>query len=190
MGDQIHHEHWQKPSPEAQRRLYEVLGRCEKPIIVIERNGLGLTYVNMLRKGVQDGEWTIMEVHTMMGGSNAEIPPDTAGRGGKDALKPIKKHWWEVSQAVMVYGLQADIERRSFKAYHAQTREELLVYARAGPDRFGSPAGSHNDAHQTLAMGRWAIRKGVLQSEREKRFQQQARRQQGTSVLFDLSKGD
>jgi hypothetical protein len=185
---QIHAEKWQKPIAEAQRRLYEIMSWYTKPIAVIERNGLGLLYSQMLRGGARDGLWRLVEVHTLMG--SQEIPPDVGAARGKDAIKTMQKFWHEVGQATMVYLLQRDIERRSLRLYHEGTRSELLIYARAGPDRFAVAQGAHDDQVQALLLAYWAVCKGWIRPDIEpvKRGRSQAPR--GESELFDLERGD
>lgn len=184
---QIWHERWQKTIPEAQRRLYEILSWCTKPIVVIERNGLGLMYCAFLRGGVHDGIWRLVEVHTTTG--TKETPPDVQPQRGKDALRSVQKFWWEVGHATLVYLFQRDIENRTMRLYHEGTRSELLVYTRVGPERFAAPQGQHDDQVQSAMLAHWACSKGWLHpSERKTKIQQPA--DSSHVRLFDLSKGD
>lgn len=156
-GDQIWHEAWQKPPTEAQRRLYELLSWFKHPVIVLERNGLGALYAGLLK----GGQWSLYEVSISKGKDVREVPPDqSVGRPG--ALATNVKYWWDVSKAALVYPLQNDVASRSFRCYAEGTYKELLVFARIGVDMFGAPQGSHDDHVMSLALGRWAFRKGWI----------------------------
>ncbi len=187
-GTQVWHERWQKPIPEAQRRLYEILSWCSHPIVVVERNGLGIMYASILRGGMKDGLWRLVEVHTTTG--SKEVPPDVASGRGKDAIKTQRKFWWEVGDGTMTYLLQRDVEARRLRLYHEGTRAEMLTYARTGPDRFGAAGGSHDDQVQSAKLANWARNKGWLRPVDGTAARPTRRPGSGPSQLFDLTRGD
>jgi len=187
-GNQAWHEAWRLPPPEARHKIYELLARFHRPVVVIERNGLGALYANFLK----GGNWTIVEVSITKGGGMRESPPDTGQIRAE--LDTVQKYWWDISKAALIYPLQNDIASRAMKAYHEGSYRQLLVFARTGPDQFAAPSGAHDDEVISLALGRWAWRKGLIRAVRREEVERAERSGLFPGAehvaLFDLDRGD
>lgn len=190
-GNQAWHERWRKAFPDAQRRLLEMLDRLTKPIVIVERNGMGVMYVDFLRGGSSRSEYQLVEAHIVNSTSYVEEPPEARPVRGRDALRHLTKTWYDLSKAALIYGTQSDIEHRAFEAYHRETRAELLVFRHAGTaDRFSVPYGHHDDCVTSLALGRWGWRKGWLEPARLKQMKRERAALSPNTSLFDLERGD
>ncbi len=153
-GRQVHHEQWQKPAPEARARLYALLKTYQRPVVLVEKNAMGQMVCDWLR----GGPWRLVEVYATSGRDEA-VPMSGVGlvRGAGGW------HPWMVPKAQLVTGLQADVESHAFHAYASQTRDQMMVFERQGPDRYGAPGGQHDDAVMSLAWARWGYRKGWIE---------------------------
>jgi hypothetical protein len=180
-GNQIHHEQWQKPSGEAQKRIYDLLAQYTRPTVIVARTAMGILYCTWLR----NGPWRLVEVNETIGA--VERPP-----GEMDLNAPMStatvRHWYEVGVAALVLPLQSDVQQHAFRAYHETTRDEMLVYSRIGPDRYSAPSGRHDDTVRSLALARWGYRKGWSKSKEEVKME--TGNVEMPSTHFDLGSGE
>ena len=179
-GNEIHHEAWQKTAPDARERLIVLFAQYTKPIVVIERNALGLTYVDWFRRSNN-----VVEVQTTAG--IKEVTPQL-GHLGRPGMEMVNQWWWSVGKATLIRYLQLDIENHAFKGYSPETRGELLSFQVQGPDRFGAPSGQLDDRVMSLALARWAFRKGWAMSVEEKKMHRQVLEKDYR--IFKLDEGD
>jgi hypothetical protein len=179
-GAQIWHESWKKPAPEARERLYRLLAQFDRPVIVIERNGVGM----MIAKWLSGGQWRVVEVHSLKG--TQEDGPAVTLAGRKQERTKTDRWWWRVGVGTMVYGLQADIEHHAFKAYDPLTRAQLMTFTRTGPDTFAAPRNMHDDCVSSLALGRWAYRKNWAKHREERPPLRRAPVVENKSIFDDM----